>query len=223
MIYRKLFLCAVLCLSANVFTPAQIIKPDEKPPQLSAAKDSRYRLVPGDVLEIVYRYTPEFNQTVTIHPDGFAVLEIVGDLKLSGLTLDEARKKIIEKATVRLKDPEVTLILKEFQKPYFLVSGEVSQPGKFEMRENVTALQAVMMAGGVKETAKSSQIVVFRKINADIAEVKILNLKKIKKTSDLENDLALEAGDIIFVPRNTFSKVERFVRLANLFNILKPF
>ncbi len=223
MIYRKLFLCACLCLLASILTQAQTIKPDETPPQLSAAKDSRYRLVPGDVLEIIYRYTPEFNQTVTIHPDGFAVLEIVGDLKLSGLTLDEARKKILEKATVRLKDPEVTLILKEFQKPYFLVSGEVSQPGKFEMRENVTALQAVMMAGGTKDTAKASQIVVFRRINADVAEVKILNLKKIKKTSDLENDLTLEAGDIIFVPRNTFSKVERFVRMANLFNILKPF
>ncbi len=150
------------------------------------------------------------------------MLEIVGDLKLSGLTLDEARKKIIEKATVRLKDPEITLLLKEFQKPYFLVSGEVSQPGKFEMRENVTALQAVMMAGGTKDSAKSSQIVVFRKINADVAEVKILNLKKIKKTSDLENDLTLEAGDIIFVPRNTFSKVERYVRLASLFSILNP-
>ena len=223
MIYRKLFLCACLCLLASILTHAQTIKPDETPPQLSAGKDSRYRLVPGDVLEIIYRYTPEFNQTVTIHPDGFAVLEIVGDLKLSGLTLDEARKKILEKATVRLKDPEVTLILKEFQKPYFLVSGEVSQPGKFEMRENVTALQAVMMAGGTKDTAKASQIVVFRRINADVAEVKILNLKKIKKTSDLENDLTLEAGDIIFVPRNTFSKVERFVRMANLFNILKPF
>ncbi|CAN5570243.1 hypothetical protein BH20ACI4_BH20ACI4_04150 [soil metagenome] len=223
MIYRKLFLCVCLCLSASILTQAQIIKPAEKPPQLTATADSRYRLVPGDVLEIVYRYTPEFNQTVTIHPDGFAVLEIVGDLKLSGLTLDEARKKIIEKATVRLKDPEVTLLLKEFQKPYFLVSGEVSQPGKFEMRENVTALQAVMMAGGTKDTAKSSQIVVFRKINADVAEVKILNLKKIKKTSDLENDLTLQAGDIIFVPRNNFSKVERYVRLASLFNILNPF
>ena len=222
MIYRKLLLCVCLCLSASAILQAQTIEPTQKPPQLKTPADSRYRLVAGDVLEIVYRYTPEFNQTVTLHPDGYVGLEIVGDLKLSGLTLEEARKTIIEKATVRLKDPEITLLLKEFQKPYFVVSGEINQPGRFEMRENVTALQAVMTAGGFKDTAKMSQIVVFRKINAEFAEVKILNLKKIKQTSDLENDLTLEAGDIVLVPRNNFSKIEKYVRLTSLTSFLNP-
>jgi polysaccharide export outer membrane protein len=113
-------------------------------------------------------------------------------------------------------------LLKEFQKPYFVVSGEVVQTGKFEMREDITALQAVMMAGGFKESAKVSQIVVFRKLNAEFAEVKTLNLKKVKKTSDLENDLTLQSGDIIFVPRNTFSKIEKYVRLSSLGAILNP-
>lgn len=220
MIYRKLLLCLCLCLSAGVFVHGQ--SPADNPPQLKTRVEQRYRLVPGDVLEIVYRYTPEFNQTVTIHPDGHVVLEIVGDIKLSGMDLEEARKTLIEKASVRLKDPEITVLLKEFQKPYFVVSGEVTQPGRFEMRENVTALQAVMTAGGFKDTAKMSQILVFRKINAEFAEVKLLNLKTVRKTSDLENDLALESGDIVLVPRNTFSKVEKFVRLASLFNFLNP-
>jgi len=222
MIYRKLLLCVCLSLTASAFVQAQTIQPTEKPPQLTTRVEARYRLVPGDVLEIVYRYTPEFNQTVTLHPDGFVALEIVGDLKLSGLTLEEAKNTIVEKATARLKDPEITLLLKEFQKPYFVVSGEVAQPGRFEMRESVTALQAVMTAGGFKDTAKMSQILVFRKINAEFAEVKILNLKTIKQTSDLENDLSLESGDIIMVPRNNFSKVEKFVRLSSLFNIINP-
>ncbi len=222
MIYRKLLLSICLCLAASGLMQAQTVQPTEKVPQLKTPVEKRYRLVPGDVLEIVYRYTPEFNQTVTLHPDGFVVLEIVGELKLGGLTLEEARKTIIEKASVRLKDPEITLLLKEFQKPYFIVSGEVNQPGRFEMRENVTALQAVMTAGGFKDTAKMSQIIVFRKINAEFAEVKIINLKKIKKTSDLENDLTLEPGDIILVPRNNFSKIEKFVRLTSLVNILNP-
>lgn len=225
MIYRKLILCVCLCLSASAFTTAQTAQtasPNSGAPQLKTPVESRYRLVPGDVLDIVYRYTPEFNQTVTLHPDGYVGLEIVGDIKLSGLTLEEAKKTLIEKASVRLKDPEISLLLKEFQKPYFVVSGEVTQPGRFEMRESVTALQAVMTAGGFKDTAKMSQILIFRKINADFAEVKVLNLKKIKKTSDLENDLTLEAGDIILVPRNNFSKLEKYVRLTSLTNILNP-
>ena len=195
---------------------------DSNAPKLKTPEDNRYQLVSGDVIDVIYRYTPEFNQTVTIQPDGYILLEIVGDIKMSGLTLEQARQRIIDKATVRLKDPEITLLLKEFQKPYFVVSGEVAQTGKFEMREDITALQAVMMAGGFKESAKSSQIVVFRKLNVDIAEVKTLNLKKVKKTSDLENDLTLQSGDIIFVPRNTFSKIEKYVRLSNIGAIIAP-
>ncbi len=195
---------------------------DKNAPQLKMAESNRYKLVPGDVLEVIYRYTPEFNQTVTIQPDGFVVLEIVGELKVGTLTIEQTRQEIIKKASVRLKDPEVTLLLKEFQKPFFVVSGEVTQPGKFEMREPMTALQAVLTAGGFKESAKSSQIVIFRKINLELAEVKTLDLKGIKKTSDLENDLTLETGDIIFVPRNNFTKFEKFIKLTSIGSILNP-
>jgi polysaccharide export outer membrane protein len=107
------------------------------------------------------------------------------------------------------------VVLKEFQRPYFIVAGEVGTPGKHEMRERVTALQAIMLAGGMKETAKSSQVVVFRNINSDMAEVKLLNLKSVKKTSDLENDLTLRPGDTVFVPRDKISKIERFMRIAS--------
>jgi polysaccharide biosynthesis/export protein len=226
--YLILIFCCLFTASFSIHaqtlpvTEKQISSSSKTPPQLKSPGENRYKLVSGDVVEIIYRYTPEFNQTVTIHPDGFVGLEIIGDLKLGGLTLEEARQKIIAKASVRLKDPEVTLLLKEFQKPYFVVSGEVGQGGKFEMRENITALQAVMMAGGFKDSAKSSQIVVFRKLNDEFAEVKTLNLKKIKTTSDLENDLTLESGDIIFVPRNNFSKIERYVRLTSLVSLINP-
>jgi polysaccharide biosynthesis/export protein len=221
----KPFLCGILFF-AFVFSAAAQQKNDDEnkiPPQLKPAVEKRYRINPGDVLEIIYRYTPEFNQTVTVQPDGFVVLQIVGGLELKGLTVEEARQKILENAVKRLKDPEITLLLKEFQKPYFVVAGEVVQPGKFQMNENVTALQAVLLAGGFKDSAKSSQILVFRRINSDTAEVKLLNLKGIKKTSDLENDFELESGDMIFVPQNTITKVERYIKFVNLASIFQLF
>ncbi len=182
----------------------------------------RYLLSPGDVVEVQYRYTPEFNQTVTIQPDGFVSLQIVGDVKIGGLTLEQVQAMVREKASPRLNDPEVMLVLKEFQKPYFVVAGEVVQPGKIEMREKVTALQAIMLAGGFKDSAKSSQIVLFRRVNSDIAEVKVLNLKKIRRTSDLERDLALQPGDMLFVPENTITKIARFMKLANIGLFFNP-
>lgn len=182
----------------------------------------RYTLHPGDVLDIQYRYTPEFNQTVTVQPDGFISLEIGGDVKVEGRNLEQVRNLILTKAKTRLASPELIVVLKEFQKPYVVVAGEVVTPGKLELREKLTALQAVLLAGGFKESAKSSQIIVFRKLNADMAEVKIVNFKTLKQTSDLENDLTLQPGDMILVPRNRLSKIERYVRIASLATFLNP-
>ena len=151
------------------------------PPRLGTfGGETRYVLVPGDVFEIQYRYTPEFNQTVTVQPDGFVSLEIGGDVKVAGRNLDQVRKIILSFASKRLASPEVIVVLKEFQKPYVVVAGEVVQPGKFELREKVTAVQAVLLAGGFKDSAKSSQILVFRKLNGEMAEVRVLNFKSLK-------------------------------------------
>jgi polysaccharide export outer membrane protein len=191
-------------------------------PRLTTVTEDRYRLQPGDVMEVQYRYSPEFNQTVTVQPDGYITLEIGGDLKVAGFTIEETRQAVLRQASKRLQDPVATIVLKEFQKPYFVVAGEVATPGKIEMRERVTAIQAIMLAGGMKETAKSSQVVVFRKINSDIAEVKLLNLKSVRRTSDLENDLTLQPGDMVFVPRDKISKIERFMRVASIAAFMTP-
>ena len=176
----------------------------------------QYQIQPGDVMEVHYRYTPEYDQTVTVQPDGYITLNLVGNVKVSQSTVEEARTAIIKQASERLNQPEVSITLKDFQKPYFVVAGQVVSPGKFDMRENTTALQAVMMAGGFKDTAKSSKIVLFRKINSDTAEVKVLDLKKMEKTSALERDIALQNGDMLLVPQNAAAKFERFMKLTNI-------
>jgi len=60
------------------------------------------------------------------------------------------------------------------------------------------------------------------KLNADTAEVRSLNFKTLKRTTDLENDLTLQPGDMILVPRNRISKIERYVRIASLATFLNP-
>jgi len=207
---------------ALLILPVAVHAQSQRPPRLSTVTEERYRLQPGDVIEVQFRYTPEFNQTVTVQPDGYIALEIGGDLKVAGLTVEETKQAILVQANKRLQDPVATVVLKEFQKPYFVVSGEVAQPGKIEMRQKVTALQAIMLAGGMKESAKSSQVVVFRKINSDMAEVKVLSLKSINRTSDLENDLTLQAGDMVYVPRDKWSKFERFMRLVSVAALITP-
>jgi polysaccharide export outer membrane protein len=216
---KSLFLLIAICILASATTA---VAQQQRPPRLTTVTEERYRLTPGDVLEVQFRYSPEFNQTVTVQPDGYISLEIGGDLKVAGLTVEQTREAILRKASTRLQDPVATIVLKEFQKPYFVIAGEVALPGKIEMRERVTALQAIMLAGGMKEAARSSQVVVFRRINSDTAEVKLLNLKDIRRTSDLENDLTLQPGDMVYVPRDKISKIERFIKLASVAAFMAP-
>jgi len=63
---------------------------------------------------------------------------------------------------------------------------------------------------------------VYRKLNSEVAEVKLLILKSIRRTSDLENDLTLQPGDMVYVPRDKISKIERFMKLASVMAIFGP-
>ena len=182
----------------------------------------RYLLHIGDTLVLQYRYTPELNQTITILPDGYANINLIGDVKLLDLSVSDAHDLIVEKAKAHLNDPELNVVLKSYQQPYVVVAGEVGKPGRIEIKENTTAVQAVMLSGGFLASAHSNQVLVFRKINGDTAEIRVLKLGTLKKTSDLEHDMQLESGDMLFVPRNKLEKISRFIKVANLGTYFNP-
>jgi polysaccharide export outer membrane protein len=188
-----------------------------------AERDARYRLEPTDVLEVHYRYTPEFDQTVTVQPDGFISLQIAGDIKAQALTVEQVKAAILERSNERLEKPEITVTLKEFNKPYIVVGGEVEHPGRFEMRGSVTAIEAIAMAGGFKTaSAKHSHVILYRRAGPDLAKTEVLNLKAATSVSGTEPLPDLRPGDVLVVPQNRVSKVERYVKWASL-NLYKPF
>jgi polysaccharide export outer membrane protein len=108
------------------------------------------------------------------------------------------------------------MVLKDFEKPYFVVGGEVNSPGKFEMRGQVTALQAIAIAGGFKSaSAKHSQVILYRRVGPDLAKAELLDLKAAMDPKSKPEPLAdLHPGDLLVVPQNKISKVERFVKWA---------
>ncbi len=185
-------------------------------PLSEAQQASRYALRSGDTITLEYRLTPEFNQTAMIQPDGFVSLPLVGSIHVAGLTLDQVRAQVVGRATSRLKDPEVNVTLKEFERPFIVVAGEVPKPGKLDFYERTTALQAILLAGGFSSSGQQSDVYVFRKIDGGLAEVHHLNLKGMNHTRNLQRDLVLEAGDMILVPRNKLDNVGRFMKATNL-------
>lgn len=176
----------------------------------------RYALRAGDTVTLDYRYTPEYNQTVTIQPDGYVNLDIVGELRIAGMTLDQVHAAVVERASARLNKPEVNVTLKEFEKPYIVVAGEVEKPGRFDFYDKTTALQAVLLAGGFKGSAQQTRVYIFRRVNGDLAEVHQLNLHKVRSSRDLERDLALEPGDMLLVPPSKLEHISRFIKATNL-------
>lgn len=182
-----------------------------------------YTLHTGDVIALNYRYTPEFNQTVTVQPDGSVNLNIVGDVQVRGQSVDQVRKHIVGLASVRLNHPELTITLMHFEAPFIVVAGEVDRPGKYDLNDSTTALQAIMLAGGFKESARDTKVYLFRRINADDAEVRQLDLHNIKKQGDLERDAELEPGDMLLVTRNRMEHFSRIMKASNLGVFLNPY
>ncbi len=217
-------LCGLIALAALIVTSgraqssAQVpVQPvQSQPVALAGDAQARYALRSGDTVTINYRLTPEFDQTAMIQPDGFLTLPLVGDLHVAGMTLDAVKALVVQKASVQLKRPEVTVTLKEFERPYVVVAGEVPHPGKLDFYEKTTAMQAILLAGGFEASAQQSDVYLFRKVDGDLAEVHLLNLKGLKRTGDLSRDLLLQPGDMILVPRNKLENVGRFLKLTNL-------
>ena len=121
-------------------------------------RDWRYQLHPGDSLTIIFPLTPEFNQpAVAVHPDGFVTLQgLEKELPAAGKTLSEFRQ-LLQEAYAKIVSPQaITVELKSFEMPYFLVGGEVGHPGKFELRSDTTVAGAVAIAGGFKDSSKHS-------------------------------------------------------------------
>lgn len=185
--------------------------------QQLTSRDQRYVLRPGDTLETEYRLTPDLNQTFMIEPDGHVNLQVAGDLKLGGLTVEQARQLILKRDSVSLVNPELNLVLKGFTQPTITVAGEVSKPGRFDLRENTSALEAVMEAGGFTAGAKTGQVLVFRKVDDQLAEVHQLKLGKINNDNQLlEHDMDLRPGDVVYVPRDKISKLQHYMSLSNV-------
>lgn len=226
-------LCCAVALGQAQKKPAPAGTANQQPGQSAVASKSspafgdrnpRYQLHPGDVVDMSFPFSPEFNQTVTVQPDGFVTLREVGDMKVLDLTLPQLREALIARYQKILKSPEVNLLLKEFEKPYFLADGQVGHPGRYELRGPTTVVQGLALAGGfTKDTAKHSQVVLFRRIDNQWSETHVIDIKHMLANKNLSEDMELHPGDMIYVPQNSVSKITRFLPTPGVGMGITPF
>ncbi len=186
-------------------------------PRLGGGSRPLYRLTRSDVVALSFTLSPEFDQTLTVQPDGYVTLKDAPPVLAQGLTLQEFHEEVRKAYTGYLHDPQVAVALKEFEHPYFVAGGEVGKPGKYELRSETSILEAVQIAGGFTHEARHSQVLLFRRVNNDdLVEAHIFNLKKMLKEKSLGEVAHLQPGDLVFVPQNSISKIERFISRPSL-------
>jgi polysaccharide biosynthesis/export protein len=197
--------------------------PDSEMDAMTLWTGGRYRLTQSDVLDLHFPHVPEFDQTVTVQPDGYISLRGLNDLYVLGRSLPELRAQLVEAYAGIIRQPVISVVLREFEKPYFIAAGEVARPGKFELRGATTVTQGLVLAGGPTGSAKHSQVLLFRRFVSEWLEVKEINVKKMYASRDLSEDMLLRSGDTIFVPKRALSKIAPFIPRPGLGFYFNPF
>jgi polysaccharide export outer membrane protein len=167
----------------------------------------RYRINPGDVLDLRFPFVPELNQSLAVQPDGYITLGEIGDRRVQGLTVAQVREQVREAYVAIVRDPVFTVVLTEFEKPYFVAAGEVTRPGRYDLRGATTLTQAIAYSGGPTSLARISEVVIFRPHSADTVLVQQVDIKAMYAKRDLSEDPLLRPGDTIFVPKSTLGKL----------------
>ncbi len=177
----------------------------------TAQKLEPYRVQINDVLEFLFFKNTELNQTQTVGPDGMVSLQLIGSVQVVGRTVDEITAEVTTLYARELVHPQVTVAIKEYSGLKVYVGGEVNVPGIQIYRGGLTALQAIVAAGGFKTSATLSSVLRIHKGPKGEPIGDILDLSRVLKHAEFGRDVALSPTDIVFVPRSRIANVNLFV------------
>ena len=161
-----------------------------------------YRLMKYDTINIMAIGFPNGIgiDDVTVGVDGMARLPYTGNIKLVGLTLDEARDLIHARLSEYFKLPELNVYMKSYGPRKIYVMGNVNAPGVKNMgMDSMNVYAAIASAGGVDNKGRSKHIQLIRQIDG-VLYYREINLDAFVKKHDLSQNIELEDGDIIYVP-----------------------
>lgn len=169
-----------------------------------------YRLFRGDTLSILAVGFPDGIgiNSITVGLDGYVQLPYVGSVKMEGLTLDEAKAVLMDSLTQYLRIPDLSLVITSYGPRKVYVMGEVNKPGVQDMAiDNMNAYAALATAGGWARKGRSTRIQIMRVIDGTMY-YRTLNMKAYTVKHDLTQNVEIEDGDIIYVPRSNGIKLD---------------
>jgi polysaccharide biosynthesis/export protein len=166
----------------------------------------KYKIGPGDSVQVfVWRY-PEVSTTVPVRPDGFITAPLLEDVPAAGKTPTELARDLEEALSVFLRDPLVTVIVQGFVGIFpeqIRVVGEATQPLSVQYRDGMTLLDLMIQVGGITEFADGNRAVLVRFEDGEQQRYTV-RLRDLIQDADFSANVDLRPGDILLIPESWF-------------------
>jgi polysaccharide export outer membrane protein len=189
---RAVFLTALLAAGASLLPAA-----DTKLPASPLPLEAEYRMGAEDVIEVFVWKEPELSTTVTIRPDGRISLPLANELEASGKTAAELQAEITTRLSKYVVQPVVNVMVKQVNSLKISVLGEVRRPDVYRIKNRVTVLDAIAMAGGFTDLARPNKVIVLRNTATGPQRIRI-NIKQLVD-DDSKSPFLLQTLDTVYV------------------------
>ncbi len=206
--------------SYHAFTP-------EEMEARGRADGGRYRIQPGDVIELDFKYEDDLDKAnILILPDGRFTAAGIDNINAAGLTVSELDELLVQRLSSDYRNPEVSVIIQEMGDRFVYVFGEVNKPGSYALDQGRGGiLQSIALAGGFTNDASTAEVLIIR-VAEDGYFYKIADISHLEKKAPFGlAELQVQGNDIIFVPRSTLGDLKYFGEtfLANALRVTDIF
>ena len=216
--HRSIFgrLLALLCAAPMVLAPlAQAADDARAAPaytsSLTTSPAPGYRISRGDELNFRFLYAPELNTIATVRSDGRVALPYAGEFVAEGLSMDELKALVEQRVASQVRRPQVVVNVSGGASQRVFVGGEVGRPGMQPLIGPLTALQAVMVAEGMKDGAQPRNVVVLRRGPQGERQVLPVDLAAAMAGAEGAQDVALQPYDVVIVPRSGIASLNLWI------------
>lgn len=187
-----------------------VVAPTSTLEEMPAMSVDRVILTPGDEIEVKFFYNPDLNEVMTIRPDGKITLQLIGDLDAAGKTPEELKYVIRRLAELFVEQPEVSVFVRKLNSRKVFVGGSVLNPGALGMPGPMTALDALLLAGGANMRSANLESVLIIRHRDGRRYGAALNLENALE-GRATTPFYLEPGDIVYVPNTAIVQVGQWI------------
>lgn len=175
--------------------------------------EPEYTLHPGDQLDIVVSSAPELSRTLTVGPDGRVVMPMSKPIMAAGRTFTQVQGELSAELGKQLRDPTLAVTPRAYSPEQIYVGGQVGQPGTYTLPGRIGALEALMMAGGMRPTARARKVAILRRSPNGGMMMRTVNIRNgLLNIREYDDNMQLRRGDIIFVPQSNIAEIGTWVQ-----------